>query len=44
MVFELISYTDNLLGGDGLSSHRKGWFRDPFVPCVTSDLTGLIKG
>lgn len=41
MVFELISYTDNLLEEVGLSSHRKGWFRDLFVPCVASDLRGL---
>lgn len=41
MVFELISYTDDLLEGVGLSSHRKGWFSDLFVPCVASDLKGL---
>lgn len=41
MVFELIKYTDRLLEEVGLSSHRKGWFADLFVPCVASDLSGL---
>lgn len=41
MVFELIGYTDDLLEGVGLSSHRKGWFSNLFVPCVANDLRGL---
>ena len=41
MTFELIGYTDQLLEQLGFTSHRKGWFRDLFEPCVASDLVGL---
>jgi len=41
MTFELIGYTDTLLADMGLSSHRKGWFKDLFVPCWASDFAGL---
>ena len=41
MTFELVGYTDRLLEQLGLSSHRKGWFRDLFEPCVARDLVGL---
>ena len=41
MTFELIGYTDMLLADMGLSSHRKGWFKDLFAPCWASDFKGL---
>ena len=41
MVFDLIGYTDRLLQQVGLSSHRKGWFRDLFSPAMALDLRGL---
>ena len=41
MTFELVAYTDQLLEQLGLKSHRKGWFKDLFEPCVQSDLVGL---
>ena len=41
MVFELITYTDNLLHEVGLSSHRKSWLKDIFAPTRATDLTGL---
>ena len=43
MTFELVGYTDRLLEQLGLKSHRKGWFKDLFAPCVASDLVGLKK-
>ena len=40
MIFELITYTNQLLQQVGLSSHRKNWFWDLFAPCVATDLCG----
>jgi dimethylaniline monooxygenase (N-oxide forming) len=39
--FESIGYMDKLLREIGLSSHRKGWFRDYFVPGTSQDFVGL---
>jgi hypothetical protein len=41
MTFELIGYTDSLLKHLGLSSHRKGFLKDLFVPCKASDFARL---
>lgn len=41
MTFELIGYLDTLLQDLGLSSHRKGWFKDLFSPCWARDFAGL---
>ena len=41
MTFELVGYTDRLLEQLGLKSHRKGWFKDLFEPCMASDFRGL---
>lgn len=41
MPFELTRYTDKLLKEAGLSSHRKGWFKDFFGPTWAADLRGL---
>lgn len=41
MPFELTRYTDKLLQEVGLSSHRKGWFKDWFEPTWAANLRGL---
>ena len=41
MTFEFIVYSDKLLHEVGLSSHRKGWFKHFFSPCMSRDLHGL---
>lgn len=41
MTFELIGYTDTLLNDLGLSSNRKGWFKDLFYPVWAKDFRGL---
>ena len=41
MTFELIGYTDTLLKDLGLSSNRKGWFKDIFYPVWAKDFRGL---
>lgn len=41
MTFKLIGYTDSLLGNLGLSSHRKGFLKDLFVPCKASNFASL---
>ncbi|KAH6663126.1 putative dimethylaniline monooxygenase, partial [Halenospora varia] len=41
MTFELIGYVDTLLKDLGLSSYRKGWFKDLFAPMWASDFKGL---
>ena len=41
MTFELIGYTDQLLEQLGFQSHRKGWFKDLFEPCVAHNLARL---
>lgn len=41
VLFESNAYTDGLLHEVGLSSHRKGWFRDYFRPGYAADLAGL---
>ncbi|MCJ1381095.1 monooxygenase [Xylographa soralifera] len=41
LTFELVGYTDQLLEHLGLQSHRKGWFRNWFEPCMAKDLVGL---
>ncbi|CAG8978239.1 hypothetical protein HYALB_00009136 [Hymenoscyphus albidus] len=37
LMFELVWYTDNLLGDVGLKSHRKGWYSDWVEPCLAAD-------
>ncbi|KAI4267812.1 MAG: hypothetical protein L6R38_008080 [Xanthoria sp. 2 TBL-2021] len=39
--FESEAYTDKILGEIGLSSHRKGFLRDLFMPTGPRDLVGL---
>jgi dimethylaniline monooxygenase (N-oxide forming) len=39
--FELVGYTDLLLQQLGLSSHRRGWFKDLFAPMVARNFAGL---
>ncbi|PQE08057.1 hypothetical protein CJF32_00008143 [Rutstroemia sp. NJR-2017a WRK4] len=41
MTFELIGYMDLLLHNLGLTSHRKGWFKDLFAPIWAKDLGNL---
>lgn len=41
ILFEPTRYADHLLHQVGLSSHRKGWFEDFFVPTSAADLRGL---
>ena len=41
MVFEFVDYSDRLLHEVGLSSNRKGKFRDLFSPCMMRDMAGL---
>ena len=38
--YDLVGYTDRLLGELGLSCHGKGWFEDLFAPCKASDFKG----
>jgi hypothetical protein len=38
LFFELVWYTDDLLGTVGLKSHRKGWYSDWVEPCLAADL------
>lgn len=40
LFFELVWYTDKLLGDVGLKSHRKGWWTDWVEPCLATDLQG----
>ncbi len=37
LFFELVWYTDKLLGEVGLKSHRKGWWADWVEPCLATD-------
>ncbi|ESZ96876.1 putative dimethylaniline monooxygenase [Sclerotinia borealis F-4128] len=41
MTFEVFGYMDTLLNDLGLTSHRKGWFKDLFAPLWEKDLAGL---
>ena len=41
MTFELVGYTDPFLEHLGLKIHWKGWFRNLFEPCRTSDFKSL---
>lgn len=41
MTFEFIVYNDRLLHQVGLSSNRKGWFKNLFSPCMARDMAGL---
>jgi len=41
LFFELIWYTDKLLGELGLKSHRKGWWADWVEPCLATDFKGV---
>jgi hypothetical protein len=41
MDFKSIGYCDMLLKDLGLSSNRKGWFRDLFAPAWAKDFAGL---
>lgn len=43
LFFELISYTDNLLGDVGLKSHRKGLYSDWVEPCLAADFKGITN-
>lgn len=41
--YDLVGYTDKLLGELGLSCRRKGWLADLFAPCKASDFEGPRK-
>lgn len=41
MAFDWLGYTDELLKEVGLSSHRKWWFSDRFMPSKPGDLKDL---
>lgn len=41
MTFEAIAYSDGLLEQLSLRSHRKGWFKDLFVPFKATNFAGL---
>jgi dimethylaniline monooxygenase (N-oxide forming) len=41
MTFETVEYNNLLLGDLGLSSHRKGWFKDFWAPQWARDYKGL---
>jgi dimethylaniline monooxygenase (N-oxide forming) len=44
LYYDLVPYTDRLLGDVGLRSHRrKGWLGDFWKPCVAEDLDGLLE-
>lgn len=38
--YDLVGYTNKLLGELGFSCRRKGWFADLFTPCKASDFEG----
>ena len=40
LFFELVWYTDKILGEVGLKSHRKGWWADWVEPCLATDFEG----
>jgi len=41
LTFEFIVYADRLIQDVGLSSNRKGWFKNWFSPCMAQDMAGF---